>query len=167
MNWRTFWSAVLYLPWVLLALFAPVLLYWCFEPTPLRVLFVAPHFSSEPARTRDAAYAAAVAQVRGGVTVYRYVEYCISKPFTARIQRSWVGSAIVWQAPDVSAATSDEVGCFARAFAVEVPTSSPSRSFAFQQRMFVVVNQIRTDPIEYPPIPLRILSPADADRLGL
>ena len=157
---RRFWF-MLYLPWAILVSALPVLVYFQFESMPITIQYTAPYFSSEPARTRDAAAASAVMQAPGGVTLYRYVEYCVHRPFVGHIQRAWVGSAIVWPAPDVSTATSDEIGCFARPMAVEVPTSSPTRSFQYVQRMYVHVNKIRTEPIEYPPIPLRILSPED------
>lgn len=154
-------SFILYLPWAIIAAALPVMVYWQFESMPITIQYTAPYFSSEPARTRDAANSSAVVQAPGGATLYRYVEYCVHRTFVGRIQRAWVGSAIVWPAPDVSTATSDDVGCFARPMAVEVPTSSPTRNFQYVQRMYVQVNKMRTEPIEYPPIPLRILSPED------
>jgi hypothetical protein len=154
-------SFLFYLPWAILFAAAPVFAYWWWEPTPLTIEYTSPLFSREPVRTRDAAQYAAVSQIAGGSTVYRYIEYCVHKPFSGRIQRAWVGSAIVWPAPDTTTTVSTAVGCTSNSFAVEVPTSSPSRTFSYRQTMHIGVNPIRTDTIEYPPIALRILSPQD------
>ena len=154
-------SVLLYLPWAVLFAALPALLFWSFEETPVELIYTAPHFASKDVSSRAEAADYAVTQIAGGSIVYRYVEYCVRKPVNGTIQRAWVGSAIVWPAPDVSTAVAGEIGCHQRSFAIEVPTSSPSRTFSFVQTMYVSVNQIRTDLVEYPPIPLRILSPQD------
>ncbi len=70
-------SFLFYLPWAILFAAAPVFAYWWWEPTPLTIEYTSPLFSREPVRTRDAAQYAAVSQIAGGSTVYRYIEYCV------------------------------------------------------------------------------------------
>ena len=154
-------SLVLYLPWAILLAALPALLFWTFEETPVELIYTAPHFASKEVSSRAEAADYAVTQIAGGSIVYRYVEYCVRKPANGHVQRAWVGSAIVWTAPDVSTAVAGEVGCHQRSFAIEVPTSSPSRTFEYRQTMFLTVNPVRTDVISYPLISLRILSPQD------
>ena len=144
-------------PWLILALGLPLLGWWLFEPTPIRIEYVAPHFLSRPATDRRDAEQVAVTAVRGGSTVYRYVEYCVSRPFEATSNRAWVGQALVWPAPSVPTTLSRTPGCMAANMAVEVPTSSPTRTFQFVQTMSIPMNPLRTEVIEYAPIPLTIL----------
>lgn len=157
---------LLYLPWIIALGASPLLIHWYTEDTPLSINYAHKYFLSAPATNREEAKNLEVTEVRGGSIVYRYIEYCVSKPFTGHVQRSWQGSAIVWAAPDTVSSKSLKVGCDANSFAIEVPTSSPTRSFDYSQRMYIKVNPIRTDVVEYSLIPLRILSPMDADRLG-
>lgn len=147
--------------WTPLAFFlvvVPVIFWWLFEPPPVELKYVAPHFSDRPVESREEAARHTVVAVRGGQEVYRYVEFCVHRAFVGTARRSWVNSAMVWHAPDVPTALSREVGCRSASIAVEVPTSNPSRTFKFVQAMEVTVNPIRTDVIEYPPIPLTILA---------
>ena len=152
-------NAVVWFPWVILVLGLPVILWWLFEPNPLTIRYVAPYFVDRPVETRDEAEMHPVFAVAGGQQLYRYIEYCVSRPFTATAKRSWVNSAMVWHAPDVPTQLSRTAGCRSANVVVEVPTSNPSRTFMFVQKMEVDVNPIRRDEvIEYPPIPLTILS---------
>ncbi len=144
-------------PWLILALGLPLLGWWLFEPAPIRIEYVAPQFLSRPATDRRDAEQVAVTAVRGGSTVYRYVEYCVSRPFEATSNRAWVGQALVWPAPSVPTTLSRTPGCMAANMAVEVPTSSPTRTFQFVQTMSIPMNPLRTETIEYAPIPLTIL----------
>ena len=153
--------AVLMLPWAILAGGIPLLLFWWLEPVPVSINYVAPSFLSEPAGSREDAAQHYINEVAGGATVWRYVEYCVTKPYSGTSRRSWVGNALVWHAPDLPTQFSRTIGCGAFSVAVDVPTSSPSRDFAFVQRLEVPVNPLKTVEIEYPPIPLRILSPQD------
>lgn len=145
------------LPWCILALGLPLIAWWLLEPVPVQVSYVSPAFLSRPAMTRDDARGLHLTEVRGGSTVWRYVEYCVTKSFEATVHRAWVGKALVWHAPDLPTMLSREIGCGAANLAVEVPTSSPSRSFYFVQRMEIALNPLRTAVIEYAPIPLTIL----------
>ncbi len=123
-----FWLA---LPWIILACGLPTLVWWLFEPMPVRVEYVAPAFLSRPAVNREDALAAYVYEVKGGSIVWRYVTYCVSRPFEATTHRAWVGKALVWHAPDLPTMLSRVPGCFDVNLAVEVPTSSPTRRFDF------------------------------------
>jgi hypothetical protein len=144
-------------PWIILVLGLPIVAWWLLEPVPIRIEYVATHFLSRPATDRRDAEQVAVMEVRGGSTVYRYVEYCVLRPFEATSNRAWVGQALVWPAPSVPTALSRTPGCMAANMAVEVPTSSPTRTFQFVQTMRIPMNPIRTETIEYAPIPLTIL----------
>lgn len=153
-----FWLA---LPWLLLALGVPVLAWWAFEPVPLEIKYVAPAFLSRPVVDRQDAMTAMVTEVRGGATLWRYVEYCVKRPFDATTHRAWVGKALVWHAPDLPTVLSRTEGCFAANLAVEIPTSSPTRSFKYVHRMTIDMNPLRTETIEYAPIALTILDGKD------
>lgn len=150
-------NLIAWTPLVLLAVLTPLVAWWLFEPVPVEVRYVAPNFVSEPVDTAEQAEAKRVVAVKGGTVVYRFVEYCVRRPFTGTARRSWVSPALVWHAPDVPTSLSRERGCAAANLSVEAPTSSPSRTFAFVQRMEIPMNPLRTAVIEYPPIPLTIL----------
>jgi hypothetical protein len=148
-------------PWLIIVLGLPLLAWWTFEPVPVRVEYVAPYFLSRPAVDRKDAEQAAVTSVRGGSTVYRFVEYCVSRTFEATSHRAWVSQALVWAAPNVPTTLSRVPGCFAANLAQVTPTSSPQRTFQFVQTMSIPMNPIRTETIEYAPIPLTILDSKD------
>ena len=148
-------------PWPILALGLPTLLWWLLEPMPVRVQYVHPHFLSRPAMDRSDASTVELLAVKGGTTVVRYVEYCVTKPFEGTSHRAGVGKALVWQAPDLPTVLSRTPGCFAANLAVEVPTSSPTRTFSFVQTMSIPLNPLRTEVVSYAPIPLTILDSKD------
>jgi hypothetical protein len=159
-----FRRVLLWTPWILLVLGAPLHIYWWLEPPPVQITYVAPAFLSEPVYNREDASKFYVSEVLGGSTLWRYIEYCVTKPYNGTSHRSWVGNALVWHAPDLPTQFSRTVGCGSLSVAVDVPQSSPSRNFNFVQRLEVPINPIRTVDIEYPPIPLRILAPADCKK---
>lgn len=145
------------LPWLLLACGIPTLAWWLFEPMPLTVNYVAPAFLSRPAINREDAASVYISEARGNSVAWRYVEYCVTRPFEATTHRAWVGKAIVWHAPDLPTVLSRTPGCFAANLATEIPASSPTRRFEFTQSMELRLNPIRTEEIFYSPIPLTIL----------
>jgi hypothetical protein len=147
-----------WLPMVLALTCGPLAIWWMLEPPPVELGYVAPHFTDRPVDSREEAARYAVTAVRGGDTVYRYVEFCVRRPFMGEMHRSWVNDAMVWHAPNVPTALSREVGCRSSSIAISVPTSNPSRAFEFVQFMTIRVNPIRTDRIDYFPIPLTILA---------
>lgn len=147
------WSLAL-TPWAILGLG----IYWMLEPSPLVVKYVAPHFASVPVESRADADEFAVTEISGGQTVYRYLEYCVYRPFSGTAHRSWVNQSMVWPAPDLPTALSRTVGCDKRSIAVQVPTSNPTRTFDFVQRLHIEINPLRTIEIDYPPIRLTILA---------
>ena len=149
-----FWLA---LPWLILALGLPTLAWWMFEPSPLTINYVAPCFTSRPSVNRDDALTACVDSTVGGRVLYRYVDYCVSRPFEATSRRSWVSKSIVWPAPDLPTMLSRAPGCFAANIAVEIPSSSPTRRFSYIQELVIPMSPIRTLTIPYSPIPLTIL----------
>jgi hypothetical protein len=148
-------------PWLLLLLGAPLVIWWMLEPAPLRIEYVHPHFLTRPAMSRDDASTVEVLAVNGNATIFRYVEYCVSRPFEGTSHRAWVGKALVWHAPDLPTMLSRVPGCFAANLAVEVPTSSPTRTFSYVQTISIPLNPLRTETIEYAPIPLTILDSKD------
>ena len=153
-----FW---LFTPWIILALGIPLLGWWMLEPAPLRIEYVHPHFLTRPAMSRDDASTVEVLAVRGNTVIFRYVEYCVTRAFDATSHRAWVGKALVWHAPDLPTMLSRVPGCFAANLAVEVPTSSPTRTFSFVQTMSIPLNPLRTETVAYAPIPLTILDSKD------
>jgi hypothetical protein len=159
-NWTRL--VVLMLPWGLLLLGAPVLLWWTFEPVPVTINYVAPALLSHPARTREEAAKYYVSESVGGVTLWRYVEACVHRPIhDGESHRAWVGSAMVWNAPSLPLTSAGRGGCWAQSIAVEIPSSSPSRDFGLHQWLIIRTNPIRTDRISYDVIPLRILDGKD------
>jgi hypothetical protein len=148
-------------PWIIIIIGVPLVAWWLLEPVPVTVNYVAPTFLSRPAMDRREAESVAVTSARGGSVVYRYVEYCVTRAFEATSHRAWVGEALVWPAPNVPTTLSRTPGCFAANLAIEVPTSSPTRTFKFVQTMSIPMSPIRTEVIEYAPIPLTILDSKD------
>jgi hypothetical protein len=153
-----FW---LFTPWIILALGTPLLGWWMLEPVPLKINYVAPCFTSRPAINRDDALSACVDSIHGGTVVFRFVSYCVSRPFEATSRRSWVGKAIVWPAPDLPTMLSRTPGCYEANIAVETPTSSPTRRFSYIQELQIPMSPVRTATISYSPIPLTILDSKD------
>ncbi len=147
----------LYSPWLVLALGLPLILWWSFEPEPLTITYVAPAFLAQPVDSREEAGRHYLSEAVGGTTVWRYVEYCVHRPYEGTSHRAWVGDALVWHAPDLPTQFSRVKGCGSISIAVPVPQSSPARDFNFVQRMTIQLNPLRTVQVEYPPIPLRIL----------
>ena len=153
-------SALAYVPVIIAAILLPLTVWWMLEPSPIEVTYVAPHFVDRPVTSRDEAAGHAVFATTGGRELYRYVEYCVRRPFTGTIRRSWVNTAMVWHAPDLPTQLSRNVGCHVSNVVVETPTSSPARSFMFVQKLVIDVNPLRqNEEVEYPPIPLMILPP--------
>lgn len=149
-----FW---LLMPWLIIALGIPTLLWWTFEPVPIEITYVAPHFVSQPVTNRFDASKYPVTAAKGGTTLWRYVEYCVRRPYEGVSHRAWVGEALVWHAPDLATQFSRVPGCSSISVATPLPTNSPTRTFNYMQRMEIVMNPIRTEEIVYPPIPLTIL----------
>jgi hypothetical protein len=149
------------LPWLVLACGIPLIAWWLLEPTPIEITYVAPSFLSQPVDSREDAAQHYIAEAVGGTVVWRYVEYCVRRPYEGTSRRAWVGEALVWHAPDLPTQFSRAPGCARLSIAVPLPQSSPSRSFNFVQRMEVVMNPLRTEEVIYPPIPLRILDAKD------
>ena len=118
-------------------------------------------FLSRPALNRADAATVYISEVKGGSTVFRYISYCVERPFEATSHRAWVGEALVWHAPDLPTMLSRTPGCYDANIAVPVPTSSPTRTFSYVQTMSIPLNPIRTETVEYAPIPLTILDPKD------
>ncbi len=147
-----------WLPMLLALICGPLAVWWLIEPSPVELRYVAPTFTDRPVGSREEARQHAVVEISGGATVYRYIEVCVRRHFTGEAHRSWVNSAMVWHAPDVPTVLSREPGCRSASVSVEVPTSNPTREFQFVQTLDIRVNPIRTDRIEYPPIPRTILA---------
>ena len=151
-------TAIAWIPWALVVVGGAVAVYWTLEPTPLRLTYVAPHFTSEPVSSAEEAEEHAVTETKGGGVLWRYVEYCIDRPFTGTTRRVWINNALVWHAPDIPTVLSRTRGCSSASIPVDVPTSSPARTFDFVQWMEIPVNPLRTERIGYAPIRLKILN---------
>jgi hypothetical protein len=147
----------LLMPWIIIACGIPLIAWWMLEPVPLTINYVSPLFLSRPALNRDDANTVMVSESKGGGVLYRYISYCVSRPFDATSHRTWVGKALAWPAPDLPTVLSRVPGCFEANIAVDIPTSSPQRSFFYTQTLSIPLNPIRTAVIEYAPIPLTIL----------
>jgi len=147
------WTLAL-VPWAMVLMLG----YWMIEPVPVRVQFVSPFFLSQPAGSREEAGRYYVTEAYGDQVLYRYIEYCVDRPFNAEIHRAWVNDSMVWGMPDLPTSLSRDVGCDRRSIAVHVPTSNPTRKFNFVQRLHVQVNPLRHTEIDYPPSPLTILA---------
>jgi hypothetical protein len=154
-------TGLLVLPWFAVIVGTALTAWWLLEPVPVEVTYAAEHFTNVEARTRAEAIANPVHEVVGGTVVYRWVEFCVNRPFTGTSHRSWVNESMVWNAPDLPTQLSRTVGCDARSFPVLVPTSSPTRTFDYVHHIEVQTNPIRTDIVDYPPLPLTILSKAN------
>ena len=148
-------------PWMILALGIPLLAWWMLEPAPLAVNYVAPAFLSQPAQTREEAARYYVTESEGGGVLFRFISYCVSRPFTATAHRVWVGRALAWSAPDLPTYLSRTPGCYDASIAVDIPTSSPTRRFEFVQTLEIPLNPLRTTTVEFQPIPLTILNSRD------
>lgn len=143
----------------------PIALFLVFEPVPLEVKYVSPAFIREPSDSRPdpSQY---VYETAGGVTLYRYLEVCVSRPFSGTAHRSWVYKAFIWHAPDLPTVMSRYPGCRSQSVAVDIPTTTPSRDFQFVQTMDIDVNILRNAKIDFAPIPLRVLSPEDSEPMS-
>jgi len=162
LRWQTIRWVLALMPWAGIVLGV----WWALEPLPMKPLYVAPRFTSVPVVSKAEAEQYAIDEAVGGTVVYRFSEGCIDRRFTGTMRRAWVNAALVWHAPDLPTVLSEQERCFAASMAIEVPTSSPSRSFTYVHELVIDLNPLRDGVIKYPPIPLRILSPEDAVKRG-
>jgi hypothetical protein len=157
---------LLWLPWFIIGTVVPVGAWVMLEPSPIDIQYVHPKFVAHQVYSREEAEQAEITAARGGATVYRYLEYRVHRPFTATVLRSWTNNAMVWHAPTTSTGLTRTEGLHRATIAIETPTSAPSRNMQFVQHLHIPVNWARVVEYEYRPIPLRLLSPQDADALG-
>jgi len=152
----------LYLPWAILVGGIPLLLFWWAQEPPVEITYVAPAFLSSPAESREDAAQHYVTDTVGGGTLWRYIEYCVRRPYSGVSHRAWVSRSVVWHAPDLPTYLSRATGCASASLAVEIPSSNPARRFEFVQYMETetMSNPLRTWRIDYSPIPLLILPPS-------
>jgi hypothetical protein len=141
--------------------------WWYFfdDRPPIAINYQHPLFSSRPVDTRADAKAFEVTRVAGGSVVYIYREICISKEIPAVVRARWVAHGFVWPTADRAIMSSD-VGCHDQSYAVQTPTSSPSREMQYETEREYRVNPLRSVTVEAPAVPLTILSPADAKAAG-
>jgi hypothetical protein len=151
-------TPIAWLPMVVAMIVGPLFVFWAVEPTPLRIVYAAPMFTDTEVDSREDAERHAVLAVAGGTQVYRYIEFCVSRPFSGTAHRSWVNTAMIWHAPDVPTQLSREPGCRSANVMLDVPLSNPTRTFWYVHAIDVPVNPMRTDTVDMPPIPLTILA---------
>ena len=139
-------------PWV----FTAIGIYLWLLPPPVRVTYVAPRFVAFPVSSREDAITFAIERAPGGSDVWRWIEFCVLRPYTAHVDRAWVNESMVWHAPTISTRLSRQVGCSSSSIRVPVPKSNPTRSFEYQQTMVIDGPLWLEYIIDYPPIPLII-----------
>ena len=142
-------------PWAFLML----LCYWYFldnEP-PLIINYSHVHFTSQPANSRMDAAAKEIHEVLGGSTVWTYREICVVRDTPGTLRARWDAAGFSWTVPDVDFLSST-IGCHSNAYAVNVPTSNPSREVQYKTARDYRVNPILTVSVPAPPIPLTILA---------
>lgn len=142
-------------PWAFLML----LCYWYFldNQAPLIINYSHGHFTSQPASNRADAAAKEIHEVLGGSTVWTYREICVQRATPGTLRARWDAAAFSWTVPDVDFLSS-EMGCRSTAYAVDVPTSNPSRAVQYKTSRDYQVNPIRMISVPAPPIPLTILA---------
>jgi hypothetical protein len=168
-NWIMLFKAVggtlRRLPWLVWILLGPpwaflmLLCYWYFLDTqpPLIINYSHGHFTSEPASSRSDAAAKELHEVLGGTTVWTYRELCVLRNIPGTLRARWDAASFSWTVPDIDFIPSP-VGCRAVAYAVEVPTSNPTRNVAYNSVREYHVNPIKVIEVPAPPIPITILA---------
>ena len=138
-------------------------IYWYFFDTepPIRIDYQHPLFSSVPVETRDDAIKHQITKVAGGSVVYIYREICITREIPAVIRARWVAHGFVWPTADRAIMSSDK-GCHKQSYAVQTPTSSPTREMQYETEREYRLNPLRSVTVEAPAVPLVILSPSDS-----
>lgn len=133
--------------------------YWYFldNDPPMVINYQHPYFVSEPVTTREAAERAQITEVTGGSTVWIYREFCVFRSIHGVFRSRWQSDAFVWPVDDRAFVASPR-GCHALSFAVQVPTSNPSRNVRYYGVREYEINPLRTLAVPQDPIPLRILA---------
>ena len=154
---KTTWLVWLLLvpPWAFLML----LCYWYFldNQAPLIINYSHGHFTSQPATSQIDAAAKEIHEVLGGSTVWTYREICVVRETPGTLRARWDAAGFSWTVPDVDFLSSTP-GCHSNAYAVNVPTSNPSRAVQYKTAREYQVNPIKTISVPAPPIPLMILA---------
>ena len=138
---------------------AGVLGYWIFWPMPptLQIIYSHPKFCYKPCENRNEAIQYEVDEVTSGTQyVWHYREIRINHQRIGSIRSSWQSGAFIWNSPQV--ATMGSVpGLYARASAVEPPTSNPTRDFVWKMAFHYDVTPLRNEDISFPPVTLRVV----------
>ena len=132
-----------------------VVLYWCtWDARPVLTQFKPyPAFLRAPAHTWEDAQGLELRAARPGQTVYRYVEYCLSRASDNDIRMHW-RNGVIYQIPTVKGI--GEKGCFKRTFATRVPDELSGKEVEFVVRASYSPNPLITQTVELPPYRLTI-----------
>ena len=152
-------------PWVVWCLLLPpwaflmLLCYWYFldNQPPLIINYSHGHFTSQPATSQIDAAAKEIHEAIGGSIVWTYREICIFRSTPGTLRARWDAAGFSWTVPDVDFLPS-ETGCHSNAYAVNVPTSNPSREVQYRTTRDYQVNPIKVISVPAPPIPITILA---------
>jgi len=146
---------LLFPPWSVFLL----LCYWYFLDTqaPLIINYSHGHFTSQPATSQIDAAAKEIHEALGGSVVWTYREICVVRDLPGTLRARWDAAGFSWTVPDVDFLSST-IGCHNNAYAVNVPTSNPSREVQYKTARDYQVNPIKTISVSAPPIPLTILA---------
>lgn len=116
-------------------------------------------FLSREVRSVEAARFAEVEEARTGQTVWRYLEYTLSRPVLGEIHRKWVCRGAQPVTEPVRA-TVGEVGDHSISVSLTVPyVADYPADCEWRQTIRYKLNTLTTVDVEYPSIKLRILPP--------
>ena len=131
--------------------------YWLFVDTaaPLVINYQHPKFSSVAVATREEAKANEIDEIDGGAVAYLYREFCVNKVIHGELRARWVTSGMVWPVDDRSFVSS-EMGCHQNSFAVNVPTSNPTRKMRYESVRVYHVNPLVEVSVPAPPVTVTV-----------
>ena len=134
---------------------AGIVIYWSTwdAKTALTQQYVHPKLLSQPAHSQLEAKQYESDTARGGDTVYRYVEYCLSREVSSDIRMHWQ-DGVIYQMPVVTGI--GQRGCFKRSFAVLVPPELIGKDVDLIVRGEYQNNPIVSHMVNMPPYKLRV-----------
>jgi hypothetical protein len=139
---------------VALAVIATVIYWETWDARPVSYnLRAYPQLVSQPVTSWNDAAEHAVTRVQAGKTLYRYVEYCITRQTESSVREHWE-NGVIFQLPIKTGV--GKPGCFKRTFSVRIPSELAGNDVKFIVRGIYEPNPLVTQVVELPVYTLHI-----------
>lgn len=144
----------LFPPWLIFL----VCIYWYFVDvnSPLTLIYQSPKFSSKEVNTRIEAEQYAINETSSWDTVWIYREICATNSLIGEIDPVWYGNNVILTSPQRP--LPPITGCVNKSWPIRVPVVTKTNDFLYRVTIFYSNNPLVHSKIEFPPVPIKILS---------